>query len=51
MQLLTSKLDMYQGQVQGTMCADEVFCGRDPERGVETCTVVEMLASYEQVLT
>ena len=32
-------------QAQGTMCADEVFCGRDPERGVETCTVVEMLAS------
>ena len=26
----------------------QVFCGRDPERGVETCTVVEMLASYEQ---
>ena len=35
-------------KVQGTFCADEVFCGRDPERGTETCTVVEMLASYEQ---
>ena len=48
MELLTSKLDVYHGQVQGTMCADEVFCGRDPERGTETCTVVEMMASYEQ---
>lgn len=68
MRLLTSQLDKYQGQVQGTseialcvvccgthhdcvhclcltyvrcaaVCADEVFCGRDPERGTETCTV------------
>ena len=29
------------------VCADEVFCGRDPERGTETCTVVEMMASFE----
>lgn len=34
--------------VQGTFCADEVFCGRDPERGTETCTVVEHMASFEQ---
>ena len=47
MTLLTDKLDEYQAQVQGTFCADEVFCGRDPERGTETCTVVEMMASYE----
>lgn len=47
MRLLTSQIDTYHGQVQGTMCADEVFCGRDPERGVETCTVVEQMASYE----
>ena len=47
MALLTGKLDAYQGQVQGTFCADEVFCGRDPERGTETCTVVETMASYE----
>lgn len=47
MKLLTDKLDEYQNQVQGTFCADEVFCGRDPERGTETCTVVETMASYE----
>jgi len=46
--LLVTKLDDYQGQVQGTFCADEVFCGRDPERGTETCTVVETMASWEQ---
>ena len=43
MGLLTDKLDQYQAQVQGTFCADEVFCGRDPERGTETCTVVETM--------
>ena len=46
--LLTSQLDTHQAQVQGTFCADEVFCGRDPERGTETCTVVEHMASFEQ---
>ena len=29
-------------------CADEVFCGRDPNRGTETCAVVESMASLEQ---
>jgi hypothetical protein len=27
--------------------ADEVFCGRNPNRGTETCTVVEQMASLE----
>ena len=48
MRLVTDGLDRWHAQAQGTMCADEVFCGRDLERGVETCTVVEMLASLEQ---
>ena len=32
LRLLTSQIDTYHGQVQGTMCADEVFCGRAPHR-------------------
>ena len=28
-------------------CADEVFCGRAPHRGTETCAVVEAMASLE----
>jgi hypothetical protein len=31
-------LDNHQGQVNGNFCADEVFCGRNPNRGTETCT-------------
>ena len=40
-------LDKYQGQVNALLCADEVFCGRDPNRGTETCAVVEAIASLE----
>ena len=40
-------LDTYQGQVQSLLCADEVFCGRAPHRGTETCTEVEAMASLE----
>eukprot|EP00040_Diaphanoeca_grandis_P018238 m.95748 g.95748 ORF g.95748 m.95748 type:complete len:252 (+) comp26846_c0_seq1:926-1681(+) len=38
MKNLISKIHTYQGQIQSFMCADEVFCGRDPNRGTETCT-------------
>jgi hypothetical protein len=31
-------LDNHQGQVNGNFCADEVFCGRNPNRGTETCS-------------
>ena len=40
-------LDKYQGQVAALFCADEVFCGRAPHRGTETCAVVEAMASLE----
>ncbi len=40
-------LDKWQGQVQSLFCADEVFCGRAPHRGTETCAVVEAMASLE----
>jgi hypothetical protein len=40
-------MDKYQGQLQSLFCADEVFCGRDPNRGTETCAVVEAIASLE----
>ena len=40
-------LDRYQGQVTALFCADEVFCGRAPHRGTETCAVVETMASLE----
>merc|ERR1712166_1383850 len=32
MKNLISKIHTYQGQIQSFMCADEVFCGRDPNR-------------------
>ena len=36
-----------QAQVATLFCADEVFCGRAPHRGTETCAVVEAMASLE----
>ena len=44
-------LDNYQGQVAALFCADEVFCGREPHRGTETCTVVEAMYSLELAFT
>eukprot|EP01052_Picozoa_sp_SAG31_P013351 SAG31_NODE_801_length_12013_cov_23.812070_12_plen_143_part_00 len=40
-----SMLDKYQGQVAALFCADEVFCGKAPHRGTETCAVVEAMTS------
>ena len=37
-----------QAQPNALLCADEVFCGRAPHRGTETCAVVEAMASLEQ---
>ena len=45
--LVLRMLESRQGQVQSLFCADEVFCGRDPNRGTETCAVVEAMASLE----
>eukprot|EP01044_Picomonas_judraskeda_P014651 COSAG03_NODE_2357_length_2848_cov_1.836668_2_plen_314_part_01 len=47
MDYMLGMLDTYQGQVQSLLCADEVFCGRAPHRGTETCTEVEAMASLE----
>jgi uncharacterized protein len=47
MQFLLQQLDTHQGQITSSFCADEVFCGRNPNRGTETCTVVEQMASLE----
>jgi hypothetical protein len=48
MSLVLHMLDTYQSQPNALMCADEVFCGRAPHRGTETCAVVESMASLEQ---
>ena len=48
MALVLRMLDTYQGQPNALFCADEVFCGRAPHRGTETCAVVEAMASLEQ---
>ena len=48
MALVLHMLDTYQGQPNALFCADEVFCGRAPHRGTETCAVVEAMASLEQ---
>ena len=48
MSLVMHMLDTYQAQPNALFCADEVFCGRAPHRGTETCTVVESMASLEQ---
>lgn len=47
MDYVLGMLDKYQGQAQSLFCADEVFCGREPNRGTETCAVVEAMASLE----
>lgn len=48
MDLALRMLDTYQAQPNALFCADEVFCGRAPHRGTETCAVVESMASLEQ---
>ena len=48
MALALHMLDTYQAQPNALFCADEVFCGRAPHRGTETCAVVEAMASLEQ---
>ena len=47
MHFVLGQLDRYQGQVASLFCADEVFCGREPHRGTETCAIVEAMASLE----
>jgi hypothetical protein len=47
MDFMLGMLDKFQGQANALFCADEVFCGRAPHRGTETCAVVEAMASLE----
>ena len=51
MRLVLSMLREYQAQPNALFCADEVFCGRAPHRGTETCAVVEAMASLEQAFS
>lgn len=51
MDYVLGMLDRWQGQVNAMFCADEVFCGREPHRGTETCAVVEAMASLEYAFT
>jgi hypothetical protein len=51
MDRMLQTIDTYQGTVAAGMCADEVYCGRSPHRGTETCTVVEQMASLEFAFT
>ena len=48
MALVLRMIDTYQATPNALLCADEVFCGRAPHRGTETCAVVEAMASLEQ---
>ena len=48
MALALHMLETYQAQPNALFCADEVFCGRAPHRGTETCAIVEAMASLEQ---
>ncbi len=43
-------LDQYHGLPNGAFSADEHFAGPDPSQGVELCTVVETMFSYEEDL-
>lgn len=44
-------IDTYQGTINALLSADEVFAGRAPHRGTETCAVVEAMASLEHSFT
>jgi hypothetical protein len=43
--LVLNMLDRYHGQVQSMFSADEILAGRGPNRGTETCVIVELMAS------
>lgn len=44
-------LALFHGQAQGMYGADEPTHGNDPQRGIELCSVVEMMYSLENMLT
>jgi hypothetical protein len=43
-------LDRFHGMVNGMFSGDEWLAGLGPQRGVETCAVVEMMFSLEQLV-
>ena len=43
-------LDRLHGQVHGMFSGDEWLAGRDARRGVETCAVVELMFTLEQLV-
>jgi len=51
MDFVLAQIDHWQAQPNALLCADEVFCGRAPHRGTETCAVVEAMASLEMAFT
>ena len=42
-------VDAHHGLVHGVFSGDEWLAGRDPRRGVETCEVVELMFTLEQL--
>lgn len=44
-------IEFFHGQAQGMFGADEPVHGNDPVRGIEFCSVVEMMYSLETMLT
>lgn len=48
--LMLTNLDRLHGLVHGAFSGDEWLAGREPHHGVETCEVVELMFSLEQVV-
>jgi len=49
LEAMWARLDELHGLVHGTFSGDEWLGGRDPHHGVETCLVVELMFTLEQL--
>ncbi|MEU4396765.1 beta-L-arabinofuranosidase domain-containing protein [Kribbella sp. NPDC023855] len=49
LQQMQTSLERLHGQVHGVFSGDEWLGGRDPHHGVETCQVVELMFTLEQL--
>lgn len=47
---MLASLDRLHGQAHGVFSGDEWLAGREPHHGVETCEVVELMFSLEQMV-